>query len=502
MAPSNAAAITFVLRDIKIEGTSAATAASLTARYANKIGQQISLATVYAMADEMTRQYRNAGNFLSAVIVPQQRIEDGRVTLHLYQGKLARVQVRGSGVDRRGLAQRTADELTIVSPLTASVLERQMLLLNDLPGMTARGTLVPSAQGVGFADLVIDTTQPRYRAELGADNRSGKYLGPGRYTAELALNSIFGVQDATQFDYATAVPADRFHTWTVQHAERLTDSGLALNVSYTDYRSKPNLGADFTTYNLETDSKTAFVDLTYPLLRSRLMNLSVRAGLRYHDGGTDSAFVGTATGDEITTGLVGLTFDCADAWRGVNTVDLELDKGLNAFGASQAGDPGLSRPGGRPDAFRANLYVARLQDLGAHFSLLIAAIGQYAASRLLLPDEFAYGGEYFGRAYDAAEFVGDSGLAGKAELRYTWTATSAFILLPYAFYEGGWASRRSYPNDAQNPSESALSAGGGLRLTFGTHVSGYVEAAKPINHIVAAEGNQNTRIFGGLKLSF
>jgi hypothetical protein len=47
-----------------------------------------------------------------------------------------------------------------------------------------------------------------------------------------------------------------------------------------------------------------------------------------------------------------------------------------------------------------------------------------------------------------------------------------------------------------------LSAGGGLRLTFGRHVSGYVEVAQPINHIVAAEGNQDTRIFGGLKVIF
>ena len=106
------------------------------------------------------------------------------------------------------------------------------------------------------------------------------------------------------------------------------------------------------------------------------------------------------------------------------------------------------------------------------------------------------------RAYDAAEFVGDSGLAGKMEFRYTLNATSLLVLLPYAFYEGGWASRRSDPTDTTSPTESALSAGGGLRVTFGSHLSGYVEAAKPINHIVAAEGNQDTRVFGGLRVSF
>jgi hemolysin activation/secretion protein len=501
MAPPGADSITFVLREIRIEGASPAIAALLMAPHTSQIGQQISLATVYAIADDMTRQYRKTGNFLSVVIVPEQRIEDGHVTLHLYGGKLSRVELRGPGADPRGLAKRTADELTVAAPLTASAVERQLLLLNDLPGMTARGTLVPSGEGIGFADLIIDTTQPRYHADLGADNRAGKYLGPGRYTARLALNSVFGLQEATQFEYATAVPADRFHSWTIEHAERLSASGLALNVSYTDYRSRPNLGENFTTFNLETNSKTAFADLAYPLIRSRQTNLSIRAGVRYHDGATDSAFVGTATRDRLTTGLVGFTFDHADAWRGISTLDLELDKGLRAFGASTAGDPALSRLGGRPDAAKATLYVARLQDLGANFSFLLAATGQYAASRLLLPDEFAYGGEYFGRAYDAAEFVGDSGAAGKAELRYLWNARHGLTLLPYGFYEAGWARRRD-PADAARSGESALSAGGGLRLTLGTCLSGYVELAKPINHIVAAEGNQSTRVFGGLKFSF
>jgi hemolysin activation/secretion protein len=500
-APPGADTITFVLRAIQVKGASPAVAASLTAPHAGKIGQQITLATVYDIADAMTRQYRKAGNFLSVVIVPAQRIEQGQVTLHLYEGKLSRVEVRGPGSDRRGLAKETADQVLAAGPVTAAAVERQLLLLNDLPGLTARGTLVPSAEGLGFADLIVDTSQPRYRAELGADNRSGRYLGPGRYTARLALNDVLGLQDATQFEYATAVPADRYHTWTIENAERLSPSGLAMNVSYTDYRSRPNLGEDFAAFNLETNSKTAFADLAYPLIRSRLTNLSLRTGLRYHDGATDSSFAGTATRDRVTTGLIGMTFDHADAGHGVSTVDFEVDQGLHTLGASSAGDPTLSRPGGRPDATKATLYIARLQDLGANFSVLLAATGQYAASRLLLPDEFAYGGEYFGRAYDAAEFVGDSGAAGKLEVRYTWNAPYGLMVLPYGFYEAGWVSRRDSTNTAVS-SDSALSAGCGLRLTLGTHLSGYVEVDEPINHVVAAEGNRSTRVFGGLKVSF
>jgi hemolysin activation/secretion protein len=355
---------------------------------------------------------------------------------------------------------------------------------------------------VGYANLVVDTTQPRAVADLQADNRAGKYLGPEHYTARLALNSVLGLQDSTMFEYVSAAPSSRFRSWTIGHAERLSTSGLTLNVSYTDYRSQPNLGPKFVGFNLETNSKTAYADLSYPIIRSRATNLRVRGGFRYHNGDTDSSFLVNMTKDKLSDVLFGITMDHADGWHGVSTLDMELSKGVNALGASRPDDINLSRPGGLPDAAKATLYLGRLQDLSHEFSLLLAVNGQYAASRLLLPDEFAYGGEFFGRAYDAAEFVGDSGLAGKLDLRYTWQGARGFALMPYAFYEAGWVSRRLDAADTVSKKESALSAGGGLRVTAGRYLSGYAEVAKPINHGVAAEGNQKTRVFVGVKASF
>ena len=50
--------------------------------------------------------------------------------------------------------------------------------------------------------------------------------------------------------------------------------------------------------------------------------------------------------------------------------------------------------------------------------------------------------------------------------------------------------------------QSATSAGLGLRFDAGRRVTGYVEVAKPLTRVVAAEGNRDARAYAGLSLRY
>ena len=52
------------------------------------------------------------------------------------------------------------------------------------------------------------------------------------------------------------------------------------------------------------------------------------------------------------------------------------------------------------------------------FSAFFAAYGQYAFTPLLVSEQCSYGGRFFGRAYDPAQFLGDSCWMALGELRY------------------------------------------------------------------------------------
>ncbi|MGH8675330.1 MAG: ShlB/FhaC/HecB family hemolysin secretion/activation protein, partial [Burkholderiales bacterium] len=252
--------------------------------------------------------------------------------------------------------------------------------------------------------------------------------------------------------------------------------------------------------NLETESETYTFAYSHPVIRSRSENLYVRGTLSAHDGRTD-LFGVRDTEDHLRVLRLGLTYDRADSLAGVNIVDVELSHGLRGLGASRNGDPMLSRANGRVDFSKIVLYAARVQPLDQSWSVFGALTAQHAFNNLLSSELFSYGGEQFGRGHDPSELVGDHGAALKLELRYTGALPAAAgSYTAYAFYDHGHVRQRE--SGGLKAGESAASAGLGVRFGIGSHVSGVIEAAKPVIRVVAQEGDQKTRIFGGLSVRF
>jgi hemolysin activation/secretion protein len=499
--PANAASLSFPLVSLEVGNSRAIPSSALTAPYASLLGQTITVARVYQIAAEMTARYRSAGYILSSVVVPQQTIKDGHVTLQAVEGYVSAVTIEGDVGHRDGLFDKMRRRVLADRPLRNSTLERFLLLLNDLPGMTAQGVLQPAKDTSGASELIVRLHKSVVNISASGSNRGSRLQGPVQLQGTAALNSIFGTLDQTSLQYLQASDSDKLRFYSLTHRERITASGLDLTLSANRSKSNTELGKEFLLSNLQTDSKQARIDLAYPIIRLRALNVALRGAFTYSDGRTD-AISEPFNHDVIAAVRTGINMDVTDAAGGVNLFDVEYSHGLNAAGASRYGDPLASRPGGRPDFSKITTNLARLQSLGGPFSLLLALNGQFAFNKTLIAEEFAYGGEYFGRAYDVSELVGDSGVAAKLELRYTLDTPVGIGATFYGFAEDGKVWRR-ITTDVNTPkADSAVSVGGGLRFTLTRWCSGYVEVAKPTNHIVAAEGNESTRVFGGLQFSF
>ncbi len=77
-------------------------------------------------------------------------------------------------------------------PLTADVLERELLLASDLSGLHIRSVLTPSATVQGAADLTLIAERTPVDGYLSFDNRGSKYLGPYEIQAGVDFNDVFG----------------------------------------------------------------------------------------------------------------------------------------------------------------------------------------------------------------------------------------------------------------------------------------------------------------------
>ena len=128
---------------------------------------------------------------------------------------------------------------------------------------------------------------------------------------------------------------------------------------------------------------------------------------------------------------------------------------------------------------------------------------QRAYTDLLSSELFSLGGDQFGRGFDPSEVVGDHGIAGKLELRYSVHQPFDGIqsLMVYGFHDAGYVLQKT-PVAGSPAKESLSSFGAGLRLFASPSLSGFVELAKPMQRDVATEGDRNLRVFGGVSARF
>jgi hemolysin activation/secretion protein len=497
--PANAKEIRFKLTRLTIESATAYSEKDLLPAYQGRLDKEVSLFDIYQIAALLTAKYRNAGYILSQVVVPAQSVEDGRVRLQAIEGYIAAVTLEGVDGDRRKLVQRYADRIKQSRPLKNDVLERYLLFMNDLPGAFARATIKSSPDTPGASDMHVQFTHQMVQGGLSLDNRGGKSQGPLRLNADMGLNSALGLQESTRVRFVHSL-SDELIFGSLSHDQTIGPDGGKLSLSASLSKSKPEELA-FIPLNLETSSQTAALMYSYPLIRSRAQNLSLRGSFTLHEGET-KIFNVKDTRDSLRAVRLGATYDIADAWGGVNLLDIELSQGIHGLGSSDNNDLFLSRRNGRVDFTKATLYAVRLQSLLPRLSFLAAVSGQYAFTDLLSSELYGFGGEQFGRGYDPSELVGDHGFAVKLELRYTITAPGFLdsSYTAYTFYDAGIVYQRT--SGGFNDSDSAASAGLGLRVTFGRHVSAYAEMAKPLTRDVSAEGNRDLRGYAGVSIRF
>jgi hemolysin activation/secretion protein len=493
--PAGAEAVGFRLDRVELEGLTLTPTAGFQDLLRIEPGRETTLAGLYALADRLTARLRGDGYLLARVVVPPQSIENGVARLRVIEGYIADVTLTGVESGQDTLIRAYADRIRTARPLTGAVLERYMLLINDLPGVFATATLSPAQAEVGAADLQIQVKQRKWHAGLSADNRGGSSLGEYRLIGDAAVADLLRAGQNSAVKLVLS-PSGELAYLALQHEEAVGREGGRFGISMTSARARPE-EQSFIPLELETRSHALQFTYTHPLLRSRSRNLSLRAGLYLHNG-EESVFGVRDRQDKLRSLRLGVTWDVRDAWRGSNLFDLEWSRGLGGLGASDNGDPMLTRAEGRVDYSKLNLFAARVQDFSGDWSLLTALSGQYAQDNLLASELFGFGGEPFGRGYDPSELVGDHGLGFKLELRrdgrLPWAGEQPLRL--YGFYDAGKVWQRA------GGSDSAASAGIGARVSLNRETTLTLELAKPLTHAVAAEGNKSMRGYVGVSSRF
>ena len=477
--------VKFKLNGVKLEGSTVYGDAELSEIYANKIGSTITLGDLNVIADAITSYYRNHGYILSRAVVPPQKANGGVVTIRVVEGFVNTVKVQGDRADDAQI-QAYAEKIRSSKPLDAAKLERYLLLMDDLPGVTARAVLTPSPTTPDASDVVITVTRKRFEFSASIDNRASRYFDSAQASATAGVNDLLGMDDQTQLRVANSILSPRrLQFFEIRHEEQIGNEGTTLVGSASHVLTIP--GYTLAPLDLKSTGDTFSLGVSHPLLRSRQSNWFVNSDFVVRNVEADT-FAGNFYYDKTRVLSIGTSYDFVDSTSAINRIEGRASKGLD-LDISNA--KAHSRANGDASFLKFNSKASRIQPISGPWAVYGAIAGQYSNDPLYASEEFGLGGSEFGSAYDSAELTGDSGIAARAEIQLNQSRPGEWLLPQYqlyTFYDGGKVWNNDSLAGLENSTATLSSAGIGTRFNLVDAISGSLEGAVPIGHNVAAYG--------------
>lgn len=499
--PPHLAAEKIDFADLRLTGVTVYEREDLLDLFAQYQGQEITFGELYGIARAIQARYQGDGYLLSFAYVPPQRVKDDIYTIAVVEGFVDRIIVEDVDGRLKRTIERQMAPITEDRPLRIEVLERYMLLTNDLSGVTASGVLQPAEGTPGAADLVVKVTHVPVDAGLVFDNRGSKFEGPWRAAANAGVNSVLGLGERLFADASTTpFQPKELKSAGLGFLQPLGDEGIRVRVHGGYTTSTP--GFTLRPLDVETTGIDADLDVSYPLIRSRTRNLTLSAGLSLRNTTVDLAGV-NFTRDRLRTFRTAATFSENGFLNGATGGRVRFTQGLPVLDATDSGGGGMSRSDAVRTFSKVDVSLVRAQPLFAGLTLTASLIGQYSFDPLAASEEFAAGGPRFGRAYDLAEITGEHGLAGALELSYALYPETPYIeaISPYVFYDIGkaWDEKT---NDSAGLGESLASTGIGIEVSLIHAIDLNLEYARPLTRTPLSDTDAGGRVFFSLTAGF
>ena len=411
---------------------------------AEVLNTSLDLAGLRGIADKVSLYLRGRGYPFARAVLPPQNLASGELIVEVYEGFYG--QARATSPDARlaATAQLFLDGLP-GKVINASRLERVTLLIDDLPGVSVNPIIRPGVN-TGEGDLQIEVTQTeKYGGSVSVDNHGSRFSGAWRGQGSFLVNGAATPGD--QLSVTAMLSNEDLRLGSLGYALPLGGDGWRAQASYSSV--KYQLGAGFEGF--EGTARVSSVGLSYPILRSRVANLTASLTYQYKDLEDQRRDAAKETKTAKVTPLV-LSFDRRD----------NLSGGGITYGAVTVSNGSIKEFGVDKNFTRWNLDVSRLQSVNPMWTVMGRVIGQRANANLDSSEGISLGGAQGVRAYPNGEGSGDEGWLVQLEARASLGAIS-----PYAFYDHGEVQVDAKPELNPGPAAPDVERSGlGLGVRF------------------------------------
>jgi hemolysin activation/secretion protein len=378
------------------------------------------------------------------------------------------------------------------NPARLDTLQRQLLLLNDRPGLRILDTqLEEIGTATGRFRLIVQVQTWRVYLSAGLDNLGSASVGPWQAYGTAAFNSI-GVAGDTLAVNLSTVPTDPSELKFARVAYDAPIGVDGIRIGGSAFHSDVSPGDDRRQFDERTRTDNVEVRGSFAPLKSQTQSLTLTLSAAMTEASSDDVF-GAIYRDHVRTLGLSADYRLQDNFRGTNFLTVGWRQGFNVFGASQDGDDFLSRYGASGQFSVINAWFTRLQTLNDAWSIKLSGAGQFASAPMLLSQQFYLGGAAFGRGYGGAEISGDNGIAGSMEIRFDQAVNFAYLsrYQLYGFLDTGAVWNHGY---GLADGASLTSVGAGIRLTLRDQLQLGLALAKPLTYASPDNPNRGLRV--------
>ncbi|MBV9201797.1 MAG: ShlB/FhaC/HecB family hemolysin secretion/activation protein [Alphaproteobacteria bacterium] len=439
---------------VRVEGVTVYAPEAIAPLYAELVGATVPRERLDAVIDDLQTKYRTDGYILT-VVRGEIRLVNGRTVfvLRAVEGYISEVKLDGDIGPAGTLVYEFLHHLTWIRPVNNADLERYLLLVQDIPGVSVRAVLRRTPEP-GAVELVAQLSRKPFSAFAQYDNLGSNEAGPNEMLLRGSSNSFtrFGEQFEAIF-FNTFNREELFGQ--VDASAFLGAEGLRLAGYWGRGNSLP--GGALTGTGFVGDYTVAGLAFSYPAIRSRRLNIIPNISFDYYDSSVD---VNSPNGvpTQLNSGHLrmmraGGTLDFQDAvvadLPAANLVILKVSQGLPGLGASSNQEVMPPRVGNRTDFTKFAGEVTRVQNLVTFgevgTALKLSLGGQYTGDILPPSEKFFCCGLRWSRGYFYGQVTGDRGIGTTVELQLNTGFTDVPILAPdqrldvqfYGFYDFG-----------------------------------------------------------------
>lgn len=427
--------------------------ADLQRQLAADLDRPQTFAGLEAMVQKITDLYRHNGLLVARAVLPPQTVKGGVLTIRIIPGRYDSAVVNNAAHVRTAVIQRLVHTATPEGGIvTRAQLEREALLLSEIPGVRAQVAMKAGRQQGTTTPEVTLTPGPRFGGYAGLDNQGDPTTGRSRVMAGFYANELLGLGDQLRVDLLDAYEKSDLFNGSLDYSLLAGGYGtrVGANYSHLNYRYSLN-GLGFKGYS---DNWGLYA--SQPWIRTSRARVDVRL-----DGGqqflTDTyPAKGSSRGrKQVSLGGVTITGSVAD-----------VPGGLTGFGlVGTAGNVDLRSNISRTLARNAdsggqftrfNYQMNHDQRVWGPFSVYASLNGQVADHNLDSSQKFLMGGPSAVRAYDIGDGSVDQGTVGTAEIRsrqaipvQRWLGNDPQLTVA-AFYDQGWGQQYKDNHDRES----------------------------------------------------